>query len=133
MSIYDTGAKPINRTAASVFAGGAHHEANIGELEQYDICPPIPENPCPSVAALNKEYRGKRFGRLTVIGWWRSTHNGAQVMCRCDCSRYVPRALKTLKRGNRTMCHSCAYLRDLRQKEYFDRYGRWPDDPKYGE
>ena len=133
MSIYDTGASPVNRTAASVFAGGVNFDPKIGDLEQYEICPALPECNDPYVVGINKEMRGKRFGRLVVLGWWRGTTNGSQVMCRCDCGMFVPRRIKTIRRGNVAMCHGCAYLRELRRKDHFDRYGRWPDDPKYGE
>lgn len=49
-------------------------------------------------------YKGKRFGRLTVIGYSHTTHTHRYFECKCDCGKTIFVQLRALNNGEKTSC-----------------------------
>ncbi len=96
---------------------------------------------CPTLATINKatimqgaDYRGQRWGRLTIIGLLdkgeRNGNGPASWVVRCDCGRFETRRAKAIREKNNPheACERCEYVRRIRRRETHDRTGVWPSD-----
>jgi len=121
---------PVNRSAALAVSGkGEHFEPKVKiACEHHDIPPktvPVPTN-------IAEDLTGRKWGRMTVVGYLRSSTNntgGAVWLARCACGAYETRRTKPIKNASpRDRCTKCNALRSIRRRQHFDAYGRWPDD-----
>ena len=122
MSIYDHGAKPVNKLAAIVVAGGEHYEPKNKPLGlHFENMPELPELPdSHSLKVQLVAMIGKRQGRLVVIAWW-SQGDGrktARWLCRCDCGEFTVRTGKAMKnpKNEGDRCYKCMDLVYLRRR-----------------
>ncbi|TDX21611.1 hypothetical protein DFO67_13521 [Modicisalibacter xianhensis] len=127
MSIdYQTLGAPVDGTAGRVIGKGVNHEWKVDGRYSWDT--PQPTIPPKSKAA---DYRGIRFGRMTVIGLLRDLSD--RWLCRCSCGRYEARKAKAIrnKRNNKDSCLQCRTLLERQRWEkrraFYDKHGCWPD------
>ena len=64
-----------------------------------------------------EDFRGQRFGRLTVIEKAEKTHMSTRWRCKCDCGNEITVIAQNLKRGH-TMSCGC-YRDEVRPKQQF--------------
>lgn len=118
---------PINTTAARQLAPGESYTPAVDVKDYWPDLPPLKtraemdqserRNPC------WRDFTGKTFGRLTVIGVLVKSNDKrpASWVCRCKCGGYCSRTAKSLKGAERgannfvDRCGMCHYLDDLRQ------------------
>ena len=123
MSIYDHGAKPVNKLAAMVVSGGEHYEPKAKTaVLHFENMPELPE--LPNTYSLKVQLAamiGKRQGRLVVVAWWgsgKSTGKKAAWLCRCDCGEFTVRTGKAMKnpKNEGDRCYKCMDLVYLRRR-----------------
>jgi len=117
---------PVNAASARQMGIGIQWSP-IVELQDYfpDRPPMKPESFYLAKSLRNGEwvdFRGKTFGRLTVLGVMEKAGNEpASWVCRCQCGGFCTRKAKSLKvamRGGNSfvpMCGCCDYQRKLRE------------------
>lgn len=125
---------PINGEAARAFSmkGIAEPQLNVPSHMVHWDAPPKTSPP-----PAGKEYRvGKKYGKLTVIGYLGSSRNSgrsSQWLVRCLCGRYEMRNGKAVEKGTPDdECMRCRknsqVQRTSRRQAHFDRFGVWPND-----
>jgi len=68
------------------------------------------------------DLKGKRFGKLTVIGRSeKKSHKGVVWACRCDCGRIEDVVSSSLRSGEKTCCKECF---QFPRGVYYDLTGR---------
>ena len=114
---------PINRTAARVTSKGFDYQPNKRVVcIEGDLPLPVRQ-----LAPGEEDLRGKRVGRLTVIGRY-AGGNGLWVV-RCDCSRYATRKTKALKNQNNygDRCEQCRHISYLKRMDIWRSTGKEVD------
>ena len=108
---------PINRLAKSVVRDGiapVRRQIRVHNNPLYEICPPVDKFTGPAIYDLT----GKKFGRLTVIGFKLGptpNQKGGWVV-RCDCGLFQIRRSKCLRTPSGDgswMCDQCDYVHEL--------------------
>ena len=67
---------------------------------------------------------GNRYGRLTVLRYYKTEKKKVYWLCRCDCGNEVAVYSASLKDGR---TKSCGCLARDRMKEYHRKIGKWRD------
>ena len=121
--------KPVDRVAARVvFARGESYEFKESE-GAVNLYLPIPVRPFTSAelgTASFTDLRGRKFGRLTVIGI--AAEVSGRWVCKCLCGIYVLRAGKAIKAAAPDACCSQCYLRaSAKRNEHFRKTGKYLD------
>ena len=114
---------PINKTAARVTSKGFDYQPNkLIVCVEGDLPLPVRQ-----LTPEEEDLRGKRVGRLTVIGRY-AGGNGLWVV-RCDCSRYATRKTKALKNPNNygDRCEQCRHISYLKRMDVWRRTGKEVD------
>lgn len=57
-----------------------------------------------SLAKFRKDLTGKKFGRLTVVKYLRTTNTKPIWLCKCDCGKEIEVAAESLYTGNTKSC-----------------------------
>jgi hypothetical protein len=123
-----------NKTAAVVARGkGVHWEAKINpQIVHQDL--PLPVVPFPGHP--EHDVTGQTFGRMRVIGYAGRANSSGQGLwvVRCACGSYEHRTRKAVRGpyARRARCEACEAVGHLRRVEYFNRTGKYPEDPVYG-
>lgn len=69
---------------------------------------------------VHDEIMGKKFGRLTVIGWEKGKNNRTVYICKCECGNQTTAIYSDLVSGKKS---SCSCLRsDMSSKSIKDTY-----------
>ncbi len=124
---------PVDTTAARVTGTGVHYEGfskyESPGLQESDLPLPHSQFRIPQ----DFEFRGKRFGRLTVIAPAEipGDNKPRRYMCRCQCGRYCYRRSKALRKSlvECLQCHRCNHLRTMKNgfwvgKDAVEREGK---------
>lgn len=115
---------PVNATAARVVSGGVHYEPSRCDPESVRLEAPIPCKSYPidglkpiiragQVVAGARQYRnftGKVYGDITIIGYLGGKRGKEIWLGKCACGYYVKRRDKTLRRkteGAFDYCSDC--------------------------
>ncbi len=110
--------KPVDAAAARVVARGESFEYRALNSE---ICSPTPLALRP-VAIGEFDLKGKRFGRLTVIGKYREVKG--RWVCRCSCGNYVVRRTHVvLAAAMDSACPQCYLMAVSKRHEFMRRTG----------
>ena len=124
---------PQNATAARVVSHGEHYEPDIDFRGRWHS--PVPPTMV-AIDTLHIEARelaarviGKRFGRLTAIGFAAPIPGyRARWVVRCSCGEYELRSSRFFKRGQRSSendwCRQCEHLHTIRYQ--YDALGSRP-------
>ena len=111
-------AEPVGKRAAIV-AAEASHAQEYNRNGEFVSQVPLPVRMCRRTVM----WRGRRYGRLTVMGV--STTHTRKVVCRCDCGRYCLRQRKKLKKQIATAkCGECQSMQLTKNKDYWLRTGK---------
>lgn len=111
---------PVNRVAARILRAGVHHE--------HDVKPGATEWENPPIM-YPSPHKGMVNGRITVWGSLSPTAQ-RQLICRCNCGRWVlrtPKAMRNRQEGKVDMCSQCYGLARMKRNEYHRRTGIWKD------
>lgn len=115
---------PVDRTASRVAARGVHYTPTVNiDCPHWEACPKLGRRP-QDVEDLS----GQSLGRFTVVGFLRMTHKGPSWVVRCACGAYETRQHRAIKRQADTFfgCRKCHREKYVRDRQFFDAYGRWP-------
>lgn len=119
--------RPVNETAANVLKKGVHYDNRANAEFVSEV--PLPLRDEVNDIRLAEEHGrkvGSVYGRLTVIGLSRDERK--KYVCRCLCGRYCLRHTKSLGSSKCIqMCGECRQVEHLRDLDYFQRNGKWPD------
>ena len=123
VSVWDKIATLVpTRDAAVAVSGGDHYEPAIkiepGRIHS-DVPPPYRAPTGNELAFGLEDLRGRRIGRLTVLGLGPRAREGARWICRCDCGRYggfLGRSLRRTEHPDLMMCVECNHTRMLRHR-----------------
>lgn len=112
---------PVNRTASIVISAGQHHEYKATAII-YDS--PYPMAICAPKNPNFVDMSGRRFGRITVIGY--SKDFPGKWVCRCACGVYCLRKGRALRSAEHPVlpCYQCYRLAVKKKSEYFKATGR---------
>ncbi len=115
---------PVNAQAARQMGHGERWKPAVKLQGYFEDQPPM--KAFPEDARHNPElidFRGRKFGRLTVLGLQQKDNSSrmASWVCRCACGGYCTRTAKSLKVADRggnsfvAMCGRCDYVQRLRE------------------
>lgn len=94
---------PVNKAAALALSGGGEHFETKTRATVHHWSDPQPCRPAPDAI---KHLSGKRYGRLTVVGFLVSPPG--RWLCRCVCGRYTARSSKAVRTGSAVdRCDDC--------------------------
>lgn len=121
MTDHHAHAKPVNRTARSVAAGGYNYEPGqrIGQTGAICSEAPIPTKTPPEGSPLCAGYH---FARFTVVGYY---GKGGRWVVRCDCGRYSVRTFRAISNPENVTdrCDDCNHKLHLRKIDWWRRHG----------
>lgn len=116
--------KPVNKQTAMANSGGYTYAPKIKEgARTSQICPPI----LPMSPRVPEDLTGKKFGRLTVVGYGGRHKNKhvTQWVVRCVCGNFEYRRSKSINNpsnfGDR--CQECDAILHLKRQDYINRFG----------
>ena len=90
-------------------------------VQQWGVCPPLKSTP-----QATEELKGRKFGRLTVLGM--SAHLSARWIVRCSCGMHEARRATVIKRAEPwDCCAECLKVLNLRAKHQWRTTGTQPD------
>ena len=117
--------KPINKTAAMVFAKGVSFESSLKDLVN-DQSNPFLLKDTRSYKKISPSFvdlTGVKFGRFTVLGM--ADGMKKRWVVRCSCGWYSTRCKKAItnEKNCHDMCEQCRYLIYLKCSEYERRTG----------
>lgn len=119
---------PLDATAATVTSGARHrYEPQIKAppgFEHWAEPPPvIPPHRYPKVGTF-VDLRGRRLGRMTVVGFLGKINNAgkARWLLKCSCGDYEARSQKAILSSTEPdlCCLHCVHLRKLKRAKMPD-------------
>lgn len=127
MTIYELGGFPIDRQALSVVLGGEHYTPDVKSTAiMFDAQPLFAEIRRNRNEILPEDMRGKKLGRLKVIGYWGCEKSkkskgakGQKWVCLCSCGMYCIRNAYTIKNhvADNDMCNLCRHVDYLKRRD----------------
>jgi hypothetical protein len=114
--------RPVNSTAANVLRPGEHYETKKKiTVLHWDAPPKIKEFHGPE----NENHTGKKFGRLTVFGYYGKVKDMGMWIVRCSCGKYTIRRSKAIKnlKNDLDRCDFCRDLLERKNRDYYLRHG----------
>lgn len=124
--ILDMKRAPVNRTAARVLSPGEEYIPNkkvmAGDADYLEVT--ALDALQGEARRLAMQWRGHRYGRMTVIGL--SATVAHRWVVRCACGVYTLRKLKAIRNPANSWdaCEHCRHLMYLKRAEHFRRTGR---------
>lgn len=111
--------RPVDKTAALVISRGESFSYRRS-LTSNDSEMPLETKEIPEGTP---DFRGKKFGRMTVIGY--SATKRKRWVCRCVCGTYTLRRLEVVEKGDeKNTCDQCNFHAINMKKEFMRRTGK---------
>ena len=102
---------PVDTLTRRVVGGSERYEPAV-TLTQADSDAPLPTMPFPRSGGEN--LRGRRFGRMTVVGY--SAEKRGRWVVRCSCGVFTLRTAKAIRNAANSAdaCQRCRHADNLR-------------------